>query len=230
MRRRWRRLKHILLQSSISSRGTRVQFDTAIVLVSVIPLLTAAFLLSGGSQHLPGYSIWPVAISLVVIVCLGYVLLLRYPRTILRLRRTMEHIARGELPKNVSLAQAEADTLAIEKYFNLIIVQMKNRIAIIEQQQEKVVEAERQKVMVESMCTACHHLGQPATTMLAYLTMLGSEPLSNEARHMVNECADAAEVMRKVLGKLQATTEYRTTAYCATADMDPAEALQIIEL
>lgn len=76
-------------------------------------------------------------------------------------------------------------------------------------------EAERQRVMLESLGAACHHLGQPATVLLANIGMIerkvgnGDPGLSN----LVGSCVKAAEALSVILHKMNAMDEYRTTPY-----------------
>ena len=77
-------------------------------------------------------------------------------------------------------------------------------------------EAERQRVMIESFGTACHLLGQPATVLLANLDMLGKElgdSASESTRNMLTEAMQAANNLRDMLQKLNATVVYRPTPY-----------------
>jgi PAS domain S-box-containing protein len=76
-------------------------------------------------------------------------------------------------------------------------------------------EAERQRVMLESLGAACHHLGQPATVLLANLGIIerkigNADPGLNT---IVVSCVKAAETLSVVLHKLNAIEEYRTTSY-----------------
>jgi DNA-binding NtrC family response regulator len=42
----------------------------------------------------------------------------------------------------------------------------------IRRQQDELLESERHRVMIESLGAACHHMGQPATVILAYLELM----------------------------------------------------------
>lgn len=81
--------------------------------------------------------------------------------------------------------------------------------------EEAVRETERQRVMLESLGTACHHLGQPATVLLANLGMLkkqycNADPALNR---IIESSFEAAERLAGILHRLSATEEYRTTPY-----------------
>jgi len=87
----------------------------------------------------------------------------------------------------------------------------------IGEQRKALIEAERQRVMMESVGAACHHFGQPLTTMLINLQMLAKgEPIEeSDKSRMFEECLKAAEIMRKILNKFQEVREYRTRPYLA---------------
>ncbi|MDD4734556.1 MAG: response regulator [Kiritimatiellae bacterium] len=83
----------------------------------------------------------------------------------------------------------------------------------LDQQGRVLIEAERQRVMLESLGAACHHMGQPATIMMAYLELLKEGETDPERRQMINQCIDSANRMAEILHKLQTVTEYRTVPY-----------------
>jgi methyl-accepting chemotaxis protein len=215
---------------SLASQGSRAQFGVAIALISVIPLLTLSYMLqsrSSGASLSVGMT-WTVGAVLTCSVILGYALLVKYPRTVIRLRKHMEKIARGELPDSIDLLNGESDVSAIEEYFNLIIARMKKRIATIEEQGKQLVEVERQRVMTESLCTACHCLGQPATTIECYLELLKTESLSSVGGEHLAHCIDESGKMREILVELQSITEYRTEPYCDMQEAQPEATPAII--
>ena len=76
-------------------------------------------------------------------------------------------------------------------------------------------QADRQRVMVESLGAACHHLGQPATVILASLELMVRVRQTDKgmADELLSSSIDAAESLRKMLHNLNDITEYRTTSY-----------------
>lgn len=76
-------------------------------------------------------------------------------------------------------------------------------------------DAERHRVMLESLGAACHHLGQPATVLLANLGIMKrhSTKTDEKIQELVGSCLEAAESLSTTLHKLNATNEYRTTPY-----------------
>ncbi|MFO7870734.1 MAG: PAS domain S-box protein [Kiritimatiellia bacterium] len=87
-------------------------------------------------------------------------------------------------------------------------------------------EAERQRVMLESVGAACHHLGQPATVLLANLGIIERQLAGSDetVRELVKASIQAAENLGKILHKLNNVNEYKTTAYLdKTEDADSME-------
>ena len=80
---------------------------------------------------------------------------------------------------------------------------------------EAELKADRQKVMVESLGAACHHLGQPATVLLASLELMGRVRQSDKAmgEELLASSIEAAESIRTMLHSLNDITEYKTTSY-----------------
>ncbi len=83
-----------------------------------------------------------------------------------------------------------------------------------------VREAERQRVMLETLGAACHHLGQPATVLMANLGLMrhkiGSEdPLLSE---LIDSSLIAIRRLGDTLHKLNCVNEYRTTSYMGDDD------------
>jgi signal transduction histidine kinase len=105
---------------------------------------------------------------------------------------------------------------------------MKERMVMIKVQGEKLMKAERQRVMTESICTACHCLGQPATTIACYLEMLKSEALSPVGKESLSGCIHESDRMREILEELQGIEEYHTESYCDSAAEQGAASQQII--
>jgi len=142
---------------------------------------------------------WLPRVALVLAVflfmALGFAVLSKYPLTIVRLRRYLDGVIRGEFPEQLSLVQGENDIMAIERNLNLVIGQLK------------------QRVMTETLATACHHLGQPATVITGYLELLRREERQPERQKMLDECLAAAADLDRVIKRMQALTHYRSVAY-----------------
>ena len=77
-------------------------------------------------------------------------------------------------------------------------------------------ETERQRVMLESLGAACHHLGQPATILLANVGILKRklEGINDDVVvELVQSSHEAAETLGEILHKLLAVNTYKTVPY-----------------
>jgi len=89
-----------------------------------------------------------------------------------------------------------------------------------EVQHEKLLAAERHRVMIESLGAACHHLGQPATVISAYLQMMKRKERDPELQDMISKCILAANSMADILKQLMHVSQYRTEPYLASNGND----------
>jgi YesN/AraC family two-component response regulator len=83
----------------------------------------------------------------------------------------------------------------------------------IDQQRTELLEAERQRVMIESLAAACHHLGQPVTVLSGFLEIMNSEIRDGDVYEHLQQCRHAVKKIAEVIHKLQALHEYRTEPY-----------------
>jgi len=100
-------------------------------------------------------------------------------------------------------------------------IQKREMAKLIQQQQKDLLDAERQRVVIESLGAACHHLGQPATVITTYLELMRRKEQSAEMLEMIENCAKAARSMEEVLARLRSVSEYRTVSYLPQADGKP---------
>lgn len=91
----------------------------------------------------------------------------------------------------------------------------------LEAQRLKLLDAERHRVMVESLGAACHRLGQPATVITTSLQILKREIHGEEEQRMLGECMQAAESLSSILQQLQRVCVYRTEPYLTPEEGEP---------
>ena len=91
----------------------------------------------------------------------------------------------------------------------------------LERQRAELLDAERQKAMIQSLGAACHHLGQPATTLQCCLDLLQRLNLTSDAKELVGQGNDAMHEMSETLHDLQRVCAFSTTTYRARAPNDP---------
>ena len=75
-------------------------------------------------------------------------------------------------------------------------------------------EAERQRVMLESIGAACHHMSQPVTALLTNLELMQKMDFSGDRmKELADISREAAGTLGGILHRLNSVNEYRTTEY-----------------
>ena len=227
------RTLHRLDRFAMATRGARIHFVSALMLISVIPALAFFYITMRSFSGSPiGWSILiPLAINVVLLMVLGYSLLAKYPASIVRLRHWVEDLARGNPPMSMKLAADEDDLVAIESCLHEVVRQSQQRVQALELQTEALLVAERQRVAIEGLGAACHHLGQPATSISIALYMIRRANTSPEIVPLIDQCQQAADAMAEILQKLQSIASYRTEPYLSAASgRADADNQQILKL
>ncbi len=98
--------------------------------------------------------------------------------------------------------------------------------------EEATREAERQRVMLESLGAACHHLGQPATVLLANLGIIQRRWSVEDgvAQELLQSSIKAAETLGEILHRLNTVNEYRTTKYLDRPDSPDSAENRILQI
>lgn len=83
-------------------------------------------------------------------------------------------------------------------------------------------QSEQQRVMLESLGAACHHLGQPATILLANLSFMRMhlKDADQAVKEVVEGSIEAMDRLGKILHRLNAVNEYKTTEYLSDLSGD----------
>ncbi len=209
-------------ETSIASQGARLHFEISIVLISIIPVLTLAYILFSSGQTLKSISWLHSALiaMLLPIIILGYIMLSYYPKAVVKLREYVTQVAKGEFPDQVDLSDVSDDLIAIEKYFNMVLVDMKARITLVEKQSVQLIAAERERVMLESVGAACHHIGQPATVLMTSLDALKTGEDDPDRMILIESSIEAINELGEVLKKLQSVAMYKTETYIKASDVN----------
>lgn len=200
---------------SLSRRGAWGQVVVAAVLITILPSL---LLFWGWISHckgitLPPVTIWVTGGGILGVILLGYTLLFKYPVSIVRLRQYLSVLAGGGVPELVSISKDEDDLAAVQGYLERIVKMAEDRIQMIQKQYAVELEAERQRVMVESIGTMCHHLGQPASVMSMNLYRLRNTPAPGDVPILLAECEASFNEMSEILDKLRGISRYCSEPY-----------------
>lgn len=229
---------------SLVSRGTRYQLRVAAALMTVIPLLAVCFIALTPYFPRGTYSLAvkaAVAVLAGLIAASGYVILWKYPQNILKLREYLREIVAGNLPEKITLLNSEDDIRAIENYLNSLLLDLRRKVEqleaqlhlseemkkAIEAQQGELLEAERHRVMIQSLGAACHHIGQPSTVLRAHLHLLKRHVISPRELAGLEQCERAVDEIAEILDKLRGVSEYRTVPYRMVSGGEDKEILDI---
>ena len=131
-------IKHDSL--SLASRGARHQIGVAICLITIIPLLSLAYMmLVVTRQSLTGNGLlYAVAGAGIGSIILGFAILCRFPINLARLRRYLEELVQGELHGDVKLLPGISDVPAIEQALRLIVAQLNERLVSMQAEVSRV--------------------------------------------------------------------------------------------
>jgi len=215
---------------SLISRGTHYQIRIATMLLGVFPALVVCFLVLTASFPTGAFSL----AAKIIIGCMalllalsGYAILRTYPKNITKLRGYLRDMVEGELPDKVALEHSEDDICAIENYLNLVLTGLRDKIQLLAQQlqraramqsalttqQQELLAAERQRVMIQSLGTLCHHIAQPLTVLsyhLYYLRQLEPTPAMQQE---LAECENTFSEVVALLDRMRQVSTYRTEPY-----------------
>ncbi len=225
------RLAMALQAISIKSQRSRAYLEVALALTSIIPLLSFCLIMISLFTDLMPDSTYlraGVAVAGSIAGAAGYLMLRVYPANLERVRDYLSRIASEDLPERAELLPTEQDFGDIEFYLNEVISGFQRHIvrldeelarstrmlATIEKQSEEIVAAERQRVMLESLGAACHHIGQPMTVLSLYLSRMHDMHCDDgDEGKELKACLDAVDSITVILNKLKRVSEYRTVPY-----------------
>jgi signal transduction histidine kinase len=218
---------------SLSRRGAWGQVTVAATLITLLPALMLAW---AWKYHLDGTSLplmsaWGLGVVIALVTSLGYALLLKYPVNIVRLRRYLSTLADGGIPNQVTLAQDEDDLAAVQHHMERIVKIAEDRIRMLKTRHDEELEAERQRVMIESIGAMCHHLGQPATVMSMCLYRMKHAATPQELPLMLSDCEAALESMTQILDQLRKISHYSSERYLSKlSGVHPEKEARIIKV
>ena len=200
---------------SLSRRGAWGQVAIAAILITVLPslILFWGWITHSTTAPVPLETIWLGGVCVISVIALGYALLLKYPVSIVRLRQYLSILASGGIPELVNMSKDEDDLVAVQGYLERIIKMAEDRIQMLKTQHDVELEAERQRVMVESIGAMCHHVGQPAAAMSMCLYRLKNNPAPGEVPALLAECQESFNAMSEILDKLRGIAHYCSEPY-----------------
>jgi signal transduction histidine kinase len=229
----------------LRSQSVDRQARIAVVLMALMPALSFFYMGMTVADTVRFHPLIPFAVMACtgVAVASGWLILRKYSRNIVRLRRYVVDIASGTLQEPVHLYQAAEsdDLMCIEQGLNIILQELETRIRLIEKklkvesglrktlerQQQALLQAERHRVMLQSLGAACHHLGQPATALRLRLHLSRERARTIDELNEIDASMRDVEAIEIILKKLREVNEYRTEPYLNSGAADGSRILAI---
>ena len=223
-------MKQWFIKRSMTKHNARNQVKIAVMLLAIIPTLALFYVgMVLGRGYLTFFAAFIVFLLTAIVARLGYVVLRKYPDNIMKLRQYITEVAKGTLPEKIALVdtQNSDDLKYIEETFNQVLDEMRQQIDTIvkqyiiehtlrekiERQQQTLLEAERHRVMIQTLGAACHHIGQPATVLQLRLEFLEEIATDKKQIKEIKECVTAVQTISYILHQLQSISEFRTVPY-----------------
>jgi len=93
----------------------------------------------------------------------------------------------------------------------------------LEMQRKHLLESERQRIMLQSLGTACHHMAQPLTVLRTYIVMLKRKETDSAQSAMLVEAFKSVEALCEIVWKISHTSSYKTEPYLVPDHVHPSE-------
>ena len=94
----------------------------------------------------------------------------------------------------------------------------------------EVLSSLRQKVMMQSFGSACHHLGQPFTVVGICLEMMKRKHAAREADILLDDALQSMDKIRGVLHQMQDVQRYETECYMPSTGSRQGADCRIVSL
>lgn len=217
---------------SLTTCDARNQAKVATILMAVIPALSLFYIgmtTFSDSDSLPFLAKLLVFVLTLILAITGFLILRKYPENIVKLRQYITEISRNTLPEKIVLLDTEScdDLQYIEDNFNLVLEEMRHRVAeaedqlrieqslreTVEQQHQTLMEAERHRVLIQTLGAACHHIGQPAAILQMRMDLLQKLVIDEAEMEEIKGCIAAVERISDILQQLQRVSEFTSVPY-----------------
>ena len=232
--------------TSLANQNARNQALISIILMSVIPVLSLFYIglvIGQDSGQITFLTKVTIFVLTATVAVSGHLIFRKYPENIIRLREYITEIANGTLPERVELSDSHGsdDIKYIEDNCNAILGEYQHRAEALEEkcrlekklrealeeQQLTILDAERQRVMIQSLGAACHHIGQPVTALRLRLYILLEQAHTKEESDEIEECSEAVQKISSILHDLQEVSKFRTESYVHGGDAVDDEILKV---
>lgn len=122
-------------------------------------------------------------------------------------------------------------TLSLETLERAIVnvITKASMLKQIEDQRKRLLEAERHRVMIQTLGAACHHLSQPVTVLRTCMVMIKrKDDISSETHEVIMKAFSAIESICDILWKMNHVSNFSTEPYLnSSSTSDENEILKI---
>ncbi len=163
---------------SIARLGVRAHFDIAVVMITIIPFLCAISLFSPDIRSLIGAAGRTLVIGLGLVLSpgLGYAILVRYPMAIVKLKKHLGDVVRGEIPDQIDLISEEADVVAVEHAVNTVLDRLRERVervsAVNSQLQDELLQSRKLEAVGTLAYGVAHEIATPLQILRSNLLFI----------------------------------------------------------
>lgn len=216
--------------SNITHQNALRQSIIAIALLSALPITTLAYssaMLWFQPVQISRQILLVVYASTALQISAGLLIILKYPKNIVKLRGYIEEMASGSLPDDINLLDTRSsDELRfIERGLSMIVNGMRQQLETsqqreqkekvlrmaIEQQQLFIVKEAHRRAMIQSIATACSHLPPPLTLMDLRLYLIKLiDRMPREEREHIAKCEQILYELMNIMEKIQRIEEPQT--------------------
>jgi len=157
---------------SLEGNSSRRQFWAGIALISVIPILAFCYLQTHDRVGPAAVSACSFVIYLIIfaIGITGYILLRKHPAQIETLRSRLEDTLQQKLPEKALKEAHPNDIAAIEKYLNVLILELESRVGTVEQEKDLLRQKLSEAQKIESLSSLATGVAHDFNNLLAAIT------------------------------------------------------------
>jgi len=198
--------------TSFQNASATYQFIIAITLISVIPIMSFFYLLYRQARMSEGeipQGFLMISGSVVLLVGVGFVLLRRYPLSVVQLQQSLHRIVTGSLPESAEHLDVGTEGAEIEAALNQIMGQLRERLSLLEKEKGQLEEELRQANKLKSMGAIASGIAHEIKTPVQFVTD-NTRYVSQATREVfqfvdvIQQMLDATRGKTGITGQMQA--------------------------
>lgn len=135
-------------------QAARYRLGLAVTLISILPFLSLVYILvvePFKGQQVDRQAVTAILASVTLCVFSGYLLLLKYPFTLRRIRETLREVSAGVVPDRITLLNDGQDITSIEQALNTVLNELRERVIMVEKEKALMDRELQQSQKLRSM-------------------------------------------------------------------------------